>query len=85
MQLVSLGADKTVKVWDLRNQKCLQTMTPKDWTSAEDANPTCLAYDAERQRLVSAVLPLNPGSRVSNPEGCMLALSPQTPQGWCAP
>ena len=55
MQLISLGTDKAVKVWDLRNQKCLQTITPKDWISAEDAHPTCLAYDSERQRLVSSV------------------------------
>lgn len=60
VQLVSLAADKVVKVWDLRNQKCLQTISPKDWTSAEDARPSCLAYDSERQRLVSAVRLLSP-------------------------
>ena len=57
LQLISLGADHVVKVWDLRNQKCLQTIAPKDWgpSAAEDSHPTCLAYDTSRQRLVSAV------------------------------
>ena len=56
LQLMSLSADSVVKVWDLRNQKCLQTIGPRDWGGAvEDSRPTCLAYDASRLRLVSAV------------------------------
>ena len=29
-QIVTLGLDKTVKVWDIRNHKCLQTFYDKN-------------------------------------------------------
>ena len=40
-----MSGDKTIKVWDLRNHKCLQTITPDDWTRREESKPHCLMYD----------------------------------------
>ena len=80
---MSLGADHVVKVWDLRNQKCLQTIAPKDWgvAAVEDSHPTCMAYDASRQRLVSAVSPAAacclrvPARAAAPPPGALCAVS----------
>lgn len=45
------------QVWDIRNNRCLQTMTDKQKHRPEDAL-TCLLYDAKQQRLLSgSVLP----------------------------
>ncbi|KAF8071365.1 hypothetical protein HT031_001449 [Scenedesmus sp. PABB004] len=52
----TLSTDHTIKLWDLRNHRCLQTMTPDDWSRAEDSAPTCMAYDSTRRRLVTAAL-----------------------------
>ena len=34
--------------------KCVQTITPDDWSRGEDAAPQHIAYDAARRRLVTA-------------------------------
>ncbi|KAL3152253.1 hypothetical protein ABBQ32_001332 [Trebouxia sp. C0010 RCD-2024] len=56
-QIISLSSDKVIKVWDIRNNRCLQTMTDKQKHRPEDAL-TCLLYDAKQQQLLSgSVLP----------------------------
>ncbi|KAL3142584.1 hypothetical protein ABBQ38_002902 [Trebouxia sp. C0009 RCD-2024] len=56
-QIISLSSDKVIKVWDIRNNRCLQTMTDKQKHRPEDAL-TCLLYDAKQQHLLSgSVLP----------------------------
>ncbi|KAG1667639.1 hypothetical protein FOA52_004666 [Chlamydomonas sp. UWO 241] len=51
----SLSADKVIKVWDLRNHKCLQTLTQDDWMKREEARPHCLMYDSIHKRVVTAM------------------------------
>jgi hypothetical protein len=53
---MSLAADKVIKLWDLRNQRCLQTIVAADWPLKEDAAPNCALYDGVRHRLVTAGL-----------------------------
>jgi hypothetical protein len=53
-ELISLSTDHVVKVWDLRANKCRQTISPEDWPKGEDARPTAAAFDAQRGRLVTA-------------------------------
>ncbi|GIL56855.1 hypothetical protein Vafri_12156, partial [Volvox africanus] len=51
----TLSVDKVIKVWDLRNHKCLQTLTEDDWRRTEESKPNCLMYDAVHRRCVTAV------------------------------
>ncbi|KAG2439805.1 hypothetical protein HYH02_010440 [Chlamydomonas schloesseri] len=51
----TLAADKVIKVWDLRNHKCLQTLTEDDWRRHEESKPNCLYYDAAHRRCLTAV------------------------------
>ena len=49
-----MGTDKVIKIWDLRNHRCLQTITDMDWLRFEDNQPNALVYDSQRARLVTA-------------------------------
>jgi WD40 repeat protein len=51
----SMSSDKMIKVWDLRNHKCLQTIAPEDWTKREESKPYCLMYDSIHRRIVTAM------------------------------
>ena len=51
-QLLSLGVDKCVKVWDLRTMKCLQTIPHDDPLFSKEDAVTTLAYDPYRGALV---------------------------------
>jgi len=51
----SLSADKMIKVWDLRNHKCLQTISSDDWVKREESRPHCLMYDPVHKRVVTAM------------------------------
>ncbi|GFR43071.1 hypothetical protein Agub_g4078 [Astrephomene gubernaculifera] len=51
----TLAVDKTIKVWDLRNHKCLQTLTEDDWRRPEECKPNCLMYDASHRRCITAM------------------------------
>ena len=53
-QLLSVGVDNVIKVWDLRANKCCQTISPDDWPRAEDARPNAMTYDVPRNRVVTA-------------------------------
>ncbi|KAL4440619.1 hypothetical protein ABPG75_003620 [Micractinium tetrahymenae] len=53
-QVITLAEDHTVRVWDLRNHKCVQTISRTDWLRPEDSKPTDMAYDTSRRRLVCA-------------------------------
>lgn len=62
-QLISLSVDKVVKVWDIRNYRCMQTFTDKTEYKPED-RLTCMAFDTEGPALVLCsstlnVLPVN--------------------------
>ncbi len=47
-QVVSMAADNVIKVWDLRNHRCIQTIADVDWPSQEDAHPSAMMYDPAR-------------------------------------
>lgn len=51
---MSLSTDHVIRLWDLRNQKCLQTIVPTDWPRKEDSLPTSILYDGVRHRLLTA-------------------------------
>lgn len=62
-QLISLSVDKVVKVWDIRNYRCIQTFTDKTEYKPED-RLTCMAFDEEGPALILCsssmnVLPVN--------------------------
>lgn len=52
-QLISLSTDHVVKLWDLRTNKCVQTLAEDDWPKGEE-QPVAMAYDAGRKRLITA-------------------------------
>lgn len=54
-QLFSLSSDHIIKVWDLRTNKCAQTISADDWPKLEDASPVAIAYDGTRKRLVTTI------------------------------
>jgi len=43
-----MAADNVIKVWDLRNHRCIQTIADVDWPSQEDAHPSAMMYDPAR-------------------------------------
>ncbi len=43
-----MAADNVMKVWDLRNHQCIQTIADADWPSREDAHPSAMMYDPVR-------------------------------------
>lgn len=53
-QLFSMSVDNVIKVWDLRTNKCTQTITHDEWPSSEDAQPLSMVYDSDRKRLITA-------------------------------
>ncbi|PRW05751.1 WD repeat-containing on Y chromosome-like [Chlorella sorokiniana] len=53
-QVITLSDDHVVRVWDLRNHKCVQALGRQDWLRPEDSKPSAIAYDSSRRRLVCA-------------------------------
>lgn len=51
-QIISLGSDKTVKVWDIRNHKCLQTLQDKEIYKL-DNTIFSMAFDHQRKLLLT--------------------------------
>ena len=52
LQIISLGSDKSVKVWDIRNHRCLQTLTDKELYKLDDTLLT-MAFDHRRKLLLT--------------------------------
>jgi len=50
-QLISLSLDKVIKVWDLRNNECIQTITK--FKKPDTDAPTAFLVDKARHRMVS--------------------------------
>lgn len=57
-QLISMSIDKVVKVWDIRNYRCIQTFTDKTEYRPEDSL-TCMAFDEEASSLLMCSSALN--------------------------
>lgn len=57
-QLISMSIDKVVKVWDIRNYRCIQTFTDKTEYRPEDSL-TCMAFDEEASNLLMCSSVLN--------------------------
>ncbi|CAK0806541.1 unnamed protein product, partial [Prorocentrum cordatum] len=57
-QLISMSIDKVVKVWDIRNYRCIQTFTDKTEYRPEDSL-TCMAFDEEASNLLMCSSALN--------------------------
>ena len=49
-QLISIGVDKVVKVWDARNFRCMQSIENSE--AIKDENIACVLYDPEAAQLV---------------------------------
>eukprot|EP01049_Picozoa_sp_SAG25_P000382 SAG25_NODE_13_length_24452_cov_18.893976_14_plen_610_part_00 len=77
--IVSASADHTVKVWDIRTMKCLQTVSTASQTtnSSDRQELTALHYDAQSRTAVTAgagvlatwLVEATPGSVVSKRDG----------------
>ena len=65
--LITCSIDKTVKVWDLRNLKCLQTMQDKTHSRPEN-RISALRYDPVRCQLLTRQWPRAPLCRALQPE-----------------
>ncbi|GBG32362.1 WD repeat-containing protein 64 [Hondaea fermentalgiana] len=76
-QLLSLSSDNTVKIWDIRNHKCVQTIgigmaasRAQQRESAGQPSVTCMTYVRKHKSLVAAsnklkIFPLRPPSETS--------------------
>ncbi|GAB4819533.1 hypothetical protein N2152v2_006579 [Parachlorella kessleri] len=53
-QAITLAEDHTIRVWDLRNHSCVQTINPSEWERGEDSRAEALFYDIRYNRLVTA-------------------------------
>lgn len=51
--LISLSLDRSIKVWDLRNHRCLQTIEVDDKLKQSDVRTTCMGYDSIHRKLVT--------------------------------
>jgi len=56
-QLFTCSTDKSIKVWDLRNHKCLQTIHDKSHYRPED-KITAMAFDPHHSRLITGTTKL---------------------------
>ncbi|KAK9826031.1 hypothetical protein WJX74_006828 [Apatococcus lobatus] len=57
-QLISLSADQTIKVWDIRKHRCLQTMVYTDLSIKQKFKLSTIKYDQHRQRIITgSILP----------------------------
>ncbi|CAK9112051.1 WD repeat-containing protein 64, partial [Durusdinium trenchii] len=75
-QLLSLSSDNTVKIWDIRNHKCVQTISfaSNDTQRKAHVGPvpvTCLNYVSKHRSMVAAshklkIFPLQQSSAASN-------------------
>lgn len=54
VQIISMSSDGVIKLWDLRNNKRLQTIDSSIWKEMGERSPTCMVYDGSRRRLVCA-------------------------------
>lgn len=51
-----MSADHVIKVWDLRNNGCVQTIEPDHWPiKGEERHPYAMFFDTMRKRVVTAV------------------------------
>ncbi len=48
-----MSSDSIIKLWDLRNNRCMQTITEKAWAHASHAHPTAMIYEPRRNRVVT--------------------------------
>ncbi|KXZ56621.1 hypothetical protein GPECTOR_1g56 [Gonium pectorale] len=59
-QIISLSTDHIIKIWDIRNHKCVQTLSDRELLSmpqhATDDAVTPVLYDPERRQLVTGYL-----------------------------
>ena len=55
-QLITCSVDKYIKVWDLRNYKCLQTLVDKTHYRPEN-RISAFVYDPVRRQLLTQTTP----------------------------
>ena len=48
-----MSTDHVIKAWDLRTNKCIQTITADDWPRSDDSEPVAMVFDEGRKRLVT--------------------------------
>ncbi|KAK9863898.1 hypothetical protein WJX84_009415 [Apatococcus fuscideae] len=52
-QVISMSSDSIIKLWDLRNNRCMQTLTEKSWAHTSHAHPAAMIYEPRRNRVVT--------------------------------
>jgi WD40 repeat protein len=62
-QVISLSTDKTIKIWDLRTNRCIQTMEDENTYRPED-RIAVLLHDPKRRQLVTGTTRLRPWKQV---------------------
>jgi WD40 repeat protein len=62
-QVISLSTDKTIKVWDLRTNRCMQTMEDENTYRPEDRISVML-HDPKRRQLITGTTKLRPWKQV---------------------
>ena len=71
-QILSVGGNKTIKVWDIFSYKCVQTL--HDPTTHYPENQlTCACLDPERRRLLTVGSNLSVWAQDTNPERMLQA------------
>lgn len=62
-QVISLSTDKTMKIWDLRTNRCIQTMEDENTYRPEDRISVML-HDSRRRQLITGTTKLRPWKQV---------------------
>ena len=53
LQVISMSSDSIIKLWDLRNNRCMQTIAEKAWPHPSHAHPAAMLYEPRRRRVVT--------------------------------
>lgn len=53
LQVISMASDSVIKLWDLRNNRCMQTIAEKAWPHPSHAHPTAMLFEPRRRRVVT--------------------------------
>jgi hypothetical protein len=49
-----MAADRVIKVWDIKAQRCIQTIEAKDFPDSHDSKPNAIWFDAAARQLLTA-------------------------------
>ena len=52
--MITMAADKVIKVWDIKAQRCIQTIDARHYPDPHDFKPSAIWYEPETRRLLTA-------------------------------